>query len=63
MKCKKCDEEIDVKCNCIQYIKTGWKGAGNYQGGFEHAQEVTIDAGIFCSDDCLINYLEENKEK
>ena len=62
MKCKKCNREIDDTCNCIRYIRTSWKGAGNYQGSFEYAKEVYTDAGIFCSDGCLIDYLEALKE-
>lgn len=66
MNCKHCKKELEGKENhtTIRYIKKDWKGAYGYAGGgFEGEEEITIDAGVFCSDECLIDYLEENKEK
>ncbi len=60
MKCKACDDKIDKGGNpIVSYERREFRGGGGYQGSYEYAKEELVDAGIFCSDTCLVNYLRD----
>lgn len=58
MICKQCAKEINFRTDCVRYQKTTWKGAGRFAGDYEYEEEIPVDAGVFCSNQCLKNYME-----
>lgn len=54
--CKKCAKEIKPGSETIQFIKKKWKDAGKFAGSAEYMEEITVDAGVFCSTICLNEY-------
>jgi len=60
--CKQCNKGWDNDEAVVTYKKSKWRGAGGYQGSYEYDQEYTADAGIFCSDECLVAYLKLTEE-
>lgn len=63
MKCKKCNKDV-FKNPEFRFQQTGWVDAyAEYHGQSEGSKEVTIDAGVFCSKVCLVDYLKERKDE
>jgi hypothetical protein len=52
-----------IKETRILYQKRVWSGGGKFAGSYEYEEEFPVDAGVFCSEDCLVDYVLYPKPK
>jgi hypothetical protein len=57
MTCKQCGKEIPAETQHVAYQKVDYVVTERYEGYDIAAHEIPVDAGVFCSDKCLLDYL------